>query len=133
MKPELADKLREDFPLFAKGGFHGRGLSFDCGNGWYKLIRELGERLSEIPDCPPPVQLKEKFGEMRIYLCAYPRDTDEIIADIEDRSRTTCERCSRPGKIRDTGWIRCYCDDCYKQWEKLTEGSAEFINEVEMT
>ena len=133
MTGKLQIKLREDFLLFAQGGYTGKGVTFDCGNGWYKLIREAGERLSAIPDCRPPVQIKEKFGTLRIYLTAYAPGTEDIVLDIETRSAITCERCGKPGEIRDIRWIRCYCDECYRLYKDRGCPGGEFVEEVEMS
>jgi hypothetical protein len=66
-------------------------------------------------------QVKEKWGGLRIYL-GYPmldpdnhglsRRCEAILADIEARSRLTCEHCGQPGVRRETGWIKTLCDAC---------------------
>lgn len=60
-------------------------------------------------------QIKEKFGGLRFYVGAIPRDSEvfEIIKKYEDLSFETCEICGKPAEtINDCGWLTTICDSC---------------------
>ena len=80
-------------------------------------------------------QIKEKFGELRIYTDIYDNHTPEEAAlfskkDIEEHllrfrgyvngavcfaeslSSVTCEYCGEPGKISREGWWKTLCENC---------------------
>src|SRR5690606_478020 len=89
-----------------------RFRGFECGKGWARLIDTT---LSELAtNCPESriVQVKEKFGGLRIYL---KDKTDEpaktILRRAEDLSFSVCELCGASGqKIVSDGWVRVRCE-----------------------
>jgi hypothetical protein len=88
----------------------------DVGVGWHPLLAEAHRRVSEVWPDYTIVQVKEKWGGLRIYLAATEgnewRDVEPILADIEARSLLTCEHCGQPGVRRQVGWIKTMCDEC---------------------
>jgi membrane-bound lytic murein transglycosylase D len=64
-------------------------------------------------------QIKEKFGELRIYTgaldAAVADQVYKIIDEAEIESGRTCEWCGNPGKVRGGGWIKTLCDNCNKR------------------
>ena len=60
------------------------------------------------------VQLKEKYGELRIYDNGHKRGSKipEIIDKYSELSRHTCINCGKPATRITMGWISPYCDDC---------------------
>ena len=67
------------------------------------------------------VQIKEKFGELRLY-CDCSDCSDEAfqeIVDWEERylelSRNYCIHCGKPAKYMSLGWISPWCEDCAKE------------------
>ena len=60
------------------------------------------------------VQLKEKYGIMRLYdngIKVHSRVHD-IIRKYENISAYTCIVCGKPATQITTGWISPFCDDC---------------------
>lgn len=57
--------------------------------------------------------LKEKYGTMRIYTDYYDGDVEAVLELIDWKSAHTCEKCGRPGKPRQTGWIKTLCFQHY--------------------
>jgi hypothetical protein len=112
--PELLRHLHSDperFPI-------GRGIEAD--SGWFCLIDRLCHRLTgELVTNPDPgfclVQVKQKFGVMRVYTTATanPRVT-ELIADSVEESKTTCEPCGASGGrvVTQKGSVRVLCPTC---------------------
>ena len=118
MKKELEEKLVKDFPnLFAgvtkspKEGLMCFGC--ECGDGWYELIRGVCEKIKDYKDVEF-FQIKEKFGELRMYTGAVTDKVHDIIEEACEQSVTVCEACGKPGKIRGGGWVRTLCDECIK-------------------
>jgi len=125
MKTELEEKLFNDFPLLFDKDANIRssamGFGFECGDGWYELIRELCEKLYPlvqkiVPDeygysCRAS-QVKEKYGTLRFYMDACTDEMCDLIDEYEDRSSRTCEVCGKPAKIdNSTGWVSTTCEE----------------------
>ncbi len=83
----------------------------ECGDGWINILDEACEKLSKI-DGICFVQIKEKFGDLTIYLNQYNDDVDKILDKAVERSRVTCEVCGKDGKRRGGRWIQVLCDLC---------------------
>lgn len=110
---------RPKFPLVGtlvdKNGSVNR---FACvGAGWYSIIRDLDARLAvtegyNFTACY--TQIKEKFGELRVYTGGITPEGRQAIRDAEELSYRTCEICGAPGAPRQGGWIQTLCDKCAK-------------------
>ena len=60
-------------------------------------------------------QVKEKLGALRIYTHNSNDEFEGMIDFAEWLSRTVCEDCGKPGKLRSKGgWLRTTCDKCAK-------------------
>lgn len=99
------------------------GLSI--GDGWMPLMAGLSAEIERIliahkvPEglWPAFEQVKEKFGELRIYL-SWPeemqgaearelpvrREIRQAANTAVELSRTICEKCGAPGKLIQEGW-----------------------------
>jgi hypothetical protein len=115
MNAKLQERLYIDFPnLFenAKLGPMHSAMCFgcECGDGWYDILRDLCLKIKDTDT--KFVQIKEKFGTLRVYVW---NATDEVYAEIdkaEALSAKTCEQCGAPGVTRGGGWIQTLCDTC---------------------
>ena len=90
----------------------------ECDKGWDKIIVETVTKLDKLPDNELYItQIKEKFGELRIYTSSYKeeieKELDSIIKEAEEKASRTCESCGAEGKLRTKGWIQVLCDKCY--------------------
>lgn len=124
MKLDLEEKLFNDFPLLFDKGASIRmscmAFGFECGDGWYDLIRELCERLYPLIKKIIPEddgyscrvsQVKEKYGSLRFYMDSSTNEMDDLIEEYEDRSTRVCETCGKPGQIdNSTGWVSTTCE-----------------------
>jgi len=67
------------------------------------------------------VQIKEKFGGLRIYVNSSDlmeedyKKVMKIIRNAEDKSYKTCETCGKEGRLRRKGWMTVECDECNKK------------------
>jgi hypothetical protein len=89
------------------------GLS--CGEGWYPLLERLFEAISKTnpPENFEIIQVKEKFGSLRVYADNSSDEIDNLITKAEAESIKTCERCGNEGKlVSKRGWWRTICDSC---------------------
>lgn len=95
-----------------RGQFSQRFSGFQCGPGWVALIDSTLRELAA--DCPESriVQVKEKFGGLRIYLEDKTDETAKaILRRAEESSLRVCEVCGAPGQRMAThGWVRVRCD-----------------------
>lgn len=109
------DRLIEDYP-----NLYGSQFYFECGDGWFEIIKDLSEKLSKLKGIKA-LQVKEKFGGLRFYFQAAYKSQDlieaeNLIREAEERAMKTCEVCGFEGKLRtDIGWIRVLCDTHHKE------------------
>lgn len=102
MNATLTRKLHADFPKL----YRDIGLSpqesamcwgFECGDGWYPLIRELSERLTTYQQQCPELdlqitQVKSKFGSLRIHSRGGDATTTCMIANACEQACMITER-----------------------------------------
>lgn len=81
------------------------------GSGWSILINEVFDVLETIKGTVKIVQVKEKFGGLRIYTDVLNKELDTVIQKVGRESFTICEECGNVGKLRDGGWYRTLCDE----------------------
>ena len=150
MKEELEKELQILSPIFlsemygdvSKTAMH---CGITCGDGWFFPLKDFCIKAHKLNLCLNGVaivakQIKEKFGEIRIYWDIentdkplYERDSadrDEYsevvnqfrgyLEELCNELKHTCELC---GKRQDTlkctkGWIRYVCDECYEKVSK---------------
>lgn len=111
-----------------------RGI--ECGDGWCDLLDSLFELIMQ-PYSSPKVydntsdpaktsaslerkrkripailQIKEKFGLLRIYMYRGNRQMRELISFAEHHSGKVFEACGAPGSLRTDGWMRVQCEAC---------------------
>jgi hypothetical protein len=118
MNDEHDKYLCETFPkLFLERGTPRSPMywGFECGDGWFNLIKKLCEDIQKYVDeqgIPQVVvaQVKEKFGGLRFYVDFADDHIYTLIDNAEILSTHTCDVCGEPGERRSGGWIRTLCD-----------------------
>ena len=116
--PELFPKHPELTSIYLFG--------FECGDGWFDLLKELIEQLKAIledrktrvdedEDFPMTVsQVKEKYGMLRFYMSCSTDPVEEAIEAAERKSGKTCESCGELGSMRERNrWYMVRCDQCF--------------------
>ena len=101
-------------------------FGWECEQGWWALIEELCNKIQDVIDSDPEnevyknfefQQVKEKFGEIRIYTIYGDEKTEALIDEYSILINKTCEKCGKPGKLTSKDhWMKTLCDDCYKKW-----------------
>ena len=121
MRSDLDAALVRDFPNLYRDRHGDTRKTRMCdgfpGDGWEPLIRRMSERIE--PFCAGTdlcaVQVKEKFGGLRVYLESSRPIPDEVEAAVDAaalESQRTCEECCAPGIPRGVVWILTLCADC---------------------
>ena len=101
-------------------------FAYDVGKGWNEILANAFKQIAEVFDKVGAdfsefsvLQIKEKFGELRIYTgaldAAVADQVYKIIDEAETESCRACEWCGEPGKVRGGGWIKTLCGGCNKQ------------------
>ena len=122
MDQKLEKKLVEKYPdaLSEYGGdmrYTCMAWGFSCGNGWYKILEELCEKIGNIPGFKF-AQVKEKFGMLTVYYNGPNTEEDRKIVraaidEAENKSVVTCEICGEEGKRESYGgWLSTECKTC---------------------
>lgn len=134
----LKTKFENKYPeLFKKSELV---FGFECREGWNNLIEAVCaiacQRLNDIKwrlgiykerpeaeqlkidleeaikDLPSFLQIKEKFGTLRIYTGGATPEVQGAIAVAELLSAVTCEHCGCKGTRWNIGWIHTLCRPC---------------------
>ena len=84
------------------------------GAGWHSLVDEAYDLCEKYE--VEITQIKEKFGQLRIYTSwreDVTDDLDEMLWMIESRSSSMCECCgAAAGQRNRGGWIKTICKFC---------------------
>jgi len=87
-------------------------------DGWIPIIKEMFEELKKLN--PPKdfqiLQIKEKFGGLRVYTSSYTDEIEKIIEEAEEKASKTCQSCGKPNASLTNlyGWYTTLCPDCEK-------------------
>ena len=135
MHKELEEKLYKKYPeLFKEKDWD---ISESCmpwgmefGDGWYWIMDTLCSAITVYCkntklELPRFGQVKEKFGELRVYSDNIDPKIDGMIFLAELQSMKTCENCGAQDesvKTAGRGHIVTFCEECRekinKKWEK---------------
>lgn len=91
------------------------GYKVDVGPGWHDLLGRLHAELAAVDPGYQTVQVKEKFGLLRVYLRRTPDEFRNIVSRFEALSGQVCENCGKPGECKAStphGWIKTLCGEC---------------------
>ncbi len=119
MNKELEKKLMDAYPKFFEdmyGDPMSTCMAWGCahGDGWYSILENACKELAKVaPDNFKFAQIKEKFGELRLYTLYGNAATNKIVGEAEKESLHTCEHCGTKGNVTTEGsWIQTLCDEC---------------------
>lgn len=65
------------------------------------------------------IELKEKFGGLRIYTNIHIKEVNEILDKYEALSTTVCQECGAPATRISQGWIGYFCEKCAPVGSKI--------------
>jgi len=100
-------------------------FGFEIGEGWMSLVIELLDKIQHLVDNNPEysglqvIQVKEKYGSLRVYLNYYYKEIEDIISEYEEKSCYICEECGEKGEIRNiNNWYTALCDKHYAEYKE---------------
>jgi hypothetical protein len=132
-KPTLADWQAEEksklAPFQAKYPQLFSKLNWlEIQEGWYDIVWNISAVIQRHLDQDVPeelkdqiyfMQIKEKFGGIRLYISHSTPYIYGAISMAEATSSTTCEVCGRPGSFRNIrNWFSTLCDQHAAEREK---------------
>lgn len=96
------------------------------GAGWGKVLEAFVATLSQpLKERLHPIQVKEKFGGLRLYMYLDTANLDDVrskelhrqlsslVRITEEQASKTCELCGKPGSLKtDGGWWLTLCKEC---------------------
>ena len=94
---------------------------FECGDGWFFIIDKLCSQLQwDIDHNKQPqlefIQVKEKFGSLRLYNSGATEQQEGMISLVEYLSNFICEDCGSTDNVKQSkGWIYTRCEKCRKK------------------
>lgn len=95
-------------------------FGFECDEGWFPLLEETFAKISTIVKRENIedfrfVQIKEKFGTLRLYTRgSSTEEIEQILHEAEAKSGTICEKCGAPATTEWGGWVTTLCENCKK-------------------
>lgn len=139
MDKRLEKKLKDKYPELCRNCDKSiyescMGWGFEHGDGWYQLVDELFEKLSNFK-VVRLAQVKEKFGMLRVYIDGVDHSISakvyDTISEYEEKSGKICETCGEEGKMRGGHWIYTACDKCdekYQEGKRAWKTPQDFPN-----
>ena len=127
-KEDFQKQLKKKYPVLYKNLGNKKSMSggfvlpiafgIECGEGWYNLIDYVSSKLESLYQDIEVVQVKEKFGGIRIYTNKDTLEAGKIIEFAEKESENTCEMCGKKGQMMNySGWYKTRCHKCKdKKW-----------------
>lgn len=121
MNKNLENQLVQRYPWVTNGNIlNVYNIVCDCNDGWYTHIYNM---LGQIEDYYKQnavdinsikiLEIKEKFGELRVYADCSIEGAYSIIKEYELAAAGICEICGQPGKLdREKGWAKTICSNC---------------------
>jgi len=113
-------KLIRDFPqLFKDAGAspYDSCMAFgcECSDGWYDLIYQACKDITAVDPEAYLLQVKEKFGGLRLYIAGNEAAQD-LASAAEERSYEICEQCGSKEDVTSEGsWVTTLCDVCRRR------------------
>ena len=139
MKPELTQKLYDTYSSL----FVGKNetvmtnlmpFGLECGDGWYKIIDQACAHLLQLAEYqgnyPKFMQIKSKFGGLRMYMAGATELQYIIVKYTETQSHHICEACGEGGHMRSSKhWVSVLCDKhAHEQGYAITAEAAKYLN-----
>jgi len=91
---------------------------WECSEGWYSLIEKMIDELNPLSENLDIniVQIKEKYGTLRVYIDNGTDDMYAVVDKYEIQSAKICEYCGEEASVRNNiGWHRTLCEQHYKE------------------
>ena len=91
-------------------------FGLEIGRGWFPLVEPIIDRVQDLNENGSDVnilQIKEKWGALRIYLLSALEELLKLASEAEEKSTRICEECGAPATQAEVnGWIYTRCPYC---------------------
>jgi len=90
-----------------------------CGKGWYQLIEDFLTKISVLceNDYVHIIDIKEKFGGLRIYCQGGTPEVFDLIQRTENKSYEICEVCGNDGTYYgELTWKSTLCPKHFREY-----------------
>ena len=94
----------------------------ECADGWKSLLQPIFDYVEQYNKEHEEhklefLQVKEKFGGLRVYMNFETEELQKLIEEAESKSYLTCEFCGATENVGTiiNGWISTCCEDCAKR------------------
>lgn len=92
------------------------------GKGWETLVRKVYNARTGLGIPVGIIQVKEKWGGLRIYTEYYVREIEEIIMQVGEESLRICQQCGAPAGLVTKGtWYLTLCEEHRGEWEPVKD------------
>jgi len=92
------------------------------GKGWETLVRKVYNAKTGLGIPVGIIQVKEKWGGLRIYTDYYVREIEEVITEVGRQSLEVCEQCGSPATlVKKGGWFQTRCETHRGEWEPVKD------------
>lgn len=97
--------------------------NIECLEGWHCLIQPILDYVKEynedkeVDDRIAILQIKEKWGSLRIYTNFVTDELEKLIEDAEIESTKVCEKCGTREHVgtKHDGWRMTLCKNCVQE------------------
>lgn len=92
--------------------------AMECvGKGWGPLIRRVYNAKEGLGIPVGIIQVKEKWGGLRIYTDYYVREIEDVIQTVGQESLSVCEICGASAAlVRKGTWYQTRCEEHRSDW-----------------
>jgi hypothetical protein len=87
------------------------------GKGWEKLVRTVYNAKAALGTTVGIIQVKEKWGGLRIYTDYYDSELEKTIRQVGEESTRICHDCGSPaGLVKKGAWYQTLCEEHREDW-----------------
>ena len=86
----------------------------NVGPGWWPILEKYIPQILAI-DPAAELEVKEKYGTLRIWVGSEKDDLEQLSALAESAEKeavSVCEVCGAAGSVRKQRWVQTLCDRC---------------------
>ena len=90
------------------------------GKGWERLVRKVYTAKEGLGIPVGIIQVKEKWGGLRIYTDSYVREIEEVIKMVGEESCRVCHECGAvAGLVKKGGVYQTLCEEHREDWTPI--------------